>query len=133
MLTIHLRFLMLIGMFLSSCAVQPYGTGVLNETPRIAPAYTPLYSQHNSNVEPTRFVFATRHVRPYYANYGWGRPYYGSTWYAMPYSSQWRNPGYTRYQEYGSPTTSYAVPMRHYGGWSYVYRPSHQQVVNGQY
>lgn len=118
-------------LLLPSCVLQPYGTGVLNEEPRLAPAYTPLYSQHSSSASPTAFVFATRHARPYYANHGWGRPYYGSTWYAWPYSSQWRDPGYTRYHAYSSPTQTYAtVPMRHYGGWSYVYRPSHQPVVN---
>jgi hypothetical protein len=62
-------------------------------------------------------------ARPYYSNYGWGRPYYGSSWYAYPYTSQWHQPGYSRYYGYGPATTCYGTPMSHYGGWSYTQRP----------
>ena len=80
-----------------------------------SPRYTPVYGN----------TYSTRIARPYYSNYGWGAPYYGSSWYSYPYTSQWRSPGYSRYQSYGSPLASFGWPMSHYGGWSYVNRPSY--------
>ena len=82
---------------------------------RTSYGYTPVYGN----------TYSTRIARPYYSNYGWGSPYYGSSWYGYPYTSQWRSPGYTRYQSYGSPLASFGRPMSHYGGWSYLYRPSY--------
>jgi hypothetical protein len=126
-------------LFLTSCA-HPYRSGFTGgglQAPRATPpllrsavadathnarATTWLFA--NTRFDPCSPGYHTRHARPYYANYGWGRPYHGSTWYAWPYTSQWRSPGYTRYQHYSSPLVSYGWPMSHHGGWSYVYRPA---------
>lgn len=140
---------------LSSCA-RPYGSGILGSgllhrqaTPPLLSSavsgathgaqvnnwmfrntrYDPCSPGYHASSRPTP-VYLTRHARPYYSNYGWGRPYYGSTWYAWPYTSQWRHPGYTRYQSYSSPTVSYGVPMSHYGGWSYIYREPYGQTTS---
>ncbi len=143
---------------LTSCA-RPYGSGVLGSgiarTRATPPLLTSAVAGATQNAQANSWLFRntrydpcspyyggrstasfgllslfTRHSRPYYSNYGWGRPYYGSTWYgsnsnyyAYPYTSQWRSPGYSRYYSYGSPCQSYGWPMSHYGGWSYVYRP----------
>jgi len=116
-------------LMLASC-VQPYGTGTLNGLPYTGTGTMPLFATHSSAATPTAYVYATRHARPWYAHYGYGRPYYGSTWYAWPYTSQWRHPGYTRYQSYGRLTQDFnVVPIGHYGGWSYINRPSHQPVM----
>ena len=143
---------------LTSCA-RPYGSGVLGSGIARSHATPPLLTSavagatqnahanswlfRNTRYDPCSPYYGgrstaasfglislfTRHSRPYYSNYGWGRPYYGSTWYgsnsgyyAYPYTSPWRSPSYSRY---GSPCQSYGWPMSHYGGWSYVYRPIH--------
>lgn len=76
-----------------------------------APTYSTAYRSYTPN-----------YARPYYSNYGYGRPYSGSTWY-QPYTSTWRNPGYTSYYNYSSPLVSYGYPMSHNGGWSYSRYP----------
>lgn len=158
-LTLRLAALLLAGssLFLSSCA-HPYGAGVLGSGIARRQATPPLLSSAlagaTRNTQANSWLFAnsrfdpcspyrrssyitstyhTRHARPYYSNYGWGRPYYGSTWYAYPYTSQWHQPGYTRYQDYSSPLVSYGQPMSHYGGWSYVYRPAYWPASNSFY
>jgi hypothetical protein len=108
------------------------GAPLQSYTVRSAPLHRSYYSGSTAYAcgQPyrmssgTSYAYGTQSIaRPYYANYGFGRPYEGSTWYRTPYTSTWRDPGYLPYNNYGSPQVSYGVPMSHYGGWSYTQRP----------
>jgi hypothetical protein len=85
-----------------------------------SPSYTACAPRTSYSYGSTAYrSYTPNYARPYYSNYGYGRPHSDSTWYRQPYTSTWRDPGYTRYNNYSSPLVSYGYPMSHNGGWSY--------------